>query len=139
MSKEIIDMLINKGYDAFISLGNIVVTKDGFTAQTPLDNALALMKPNTIETTKGTIKMKGFDLLVVVDLIIGHHKSSKDIKDGVYDDMEPISREVLKEQLVDIFLDEIKDVETRNLNKFVSPSVCIHSEIPSQCLTCKKI
>jgi len=29
-------------------------------------------------------------------------------------------------------------VDKRNPNKFVSPGICIHSEIPSQCLACKK-
>lgn len=90
--KNIIDGLMKHGYDIFINNNEIIILHDGYVKTTPLDNTLNLMNDETFPMTVDDI----------IELLIDQHKTKKDISDGKYDDLQPMTSKELHEYLVNL-------------------------------------
>ena len=102
-----VDEISKMGYDCFISTEhNIIISKDGFVSQRPLDNSLKLMASTKIETPNGVIEIDGISLSELVNLLIESHNMQKDINDGVYDNLTPMSKKEVKEYINKIIKNE---------------------------------
>jgi hypothetical protein len=79
-SEKIINELNKFGYDCFINNNLITILYDGFTKTIPLDNTIKLLYNKQIP-------MKMNEL---IQHLISMHTMAKDIKDGKFDNAEPI-------------------------------------------------
>ena len=87
MIKDVMEEILIRGYDCYIDKEhNLVLLKDGFVTLSPVDNIIKLREPQWVETKEGeSMQVPGVPLIDVVELLIGFHKTKKDIEDGLYD------------------------------------------------------
>lgn len=74
MEKEIIDEIIERGYDCFINEQDIVMTKNGFTYTVSLENTLKLMENQTILHEGITTEFPGATLTDIIAILMNNHK-----------------------------------------------------------------
>lgn len=79
-SEKIIDGLNKFGYDCFINNNTITILHDGFTKTIPLDNTINLLYH----------KLMPMKMNELIQHLISMHMMGKDIKDGKFDNAEPI-------------------------------------------------
>lgn len=74
------DKIIERGYDAWVTEEVLVISKNGFIKEFPIDNTLDLNSgifPSSLD--------------MIARLCIDKHKTAKDIKDGKYDNFVGMS------------------------------------------------
>ncbi len=108
MSKDIIELVSSRGYDAFIRDDEIIVLNDGFISKSSLSGVYELMVPQKLSIPDGEdIVAPGIGLDEVVDLIISNHNTSKDINNGAYINMESMT----EEEVINFFNDSLGELD----------------------------
>lgn len=79
-SEKIINELNKLGYDCFIDNNTITIIYNGFTKTIPLDNTINLLYD----------KFMPMKMSQLIQHLISIHTMAKDIKDGKFDNAEPI-------------------------------------------------
>jgi hypothetical protein len=92
-NKEKIDELINilseYGYDMLVNDNVITLLKHGYVKTIPLDNTIKLMEDNFFPMPINDVAL----------LLMSNHKTSKEIDDGVYDNLKPMSKKEIHDKL----------------------------------------
>lgn len=95
-NKEKIDELINilskYGYDMLVNNNVITLLKDGYVKTIPLDNTIKLMEDKFFPIPINDVAL----------LLISNHKTSKEIDDGKYDNLKPMSKQEIHDKLSQI-------------------------------------
>jgi hypothetical protein len=89
---NIIEGLNNYCYDAFKNNDVIIILQDGFIKTIPLINIYRMLHDRLMPMT----------INEVVNLLIVQHKESKNIKEGKYDNLEPMSKDKFNKILSNI-------------------------------------
>lgn len=107
--EKIINGLNEFGYDCFINNNIITILHDGFTKTIPLDNTLNLLYD----------KLMPMKMDELIQLLISNHIMAKDIKEGKFNNAEPISfsviSDLIREKLSYKIYDEDVDWYSTNL------------------------
>lgn len=81
--EEVVDGILQRGYDCFIKDGDIVITKDGQTTTTPIINYMSLLEPFIIETNNGPKEVQPNKPIDVITIFLHIHQSELDKRNGV--------------------------------------------------------
>lgn len=79
-NEKIINGLNKLGYDCFINNNTIKLSRDGFTKTMPLNNTIKLLYD----------KLAPMKINELIQYLVSTHMMAKDIKDGKFDNAEPI-------------------------------------------------
>lgn len=93
---ELVDILSEHGYDMLVNNNIITLLKDGYVKTVPLDNTMKLMEDETFPVPINDIAL----------LLMSNHKTSKEIDNGEYDNLEPMSKEEVRNKLSEFFKNE---------------------------------
>lgn len=86
---ELIDILSEYGYDMLVKDNIITLLKDGYVKTIPLDNTLKLLKDEFFPIPINDVAL----------LLMSNHKTSKEIYDGKYDGLKPMSKQEIHDKL----------------------------------------
>ena len=90
---ELVDILSEHGYDMLVNNNTITLLKDGYVKTVPLDNIIKLMENEIFPVPINDITL----------LLMSNHKTSKEIDDGEHDNLEPMSKEEVRNKLSEFF------------------------------------
>jgi hypothetical protein len=90
---ELVDILSEHGYDMLVNNNIITLLKDGYVKTVPLDNTMKLMEDEIFPVPINDIAL----------LLMSNHKTSKEIDDGEHDNLEPMSKEEVRNKLSEFF------------------------------------
>ena len=86
---ELIDILSKYRYDMLVKNNIITILKDGYIKTIPLDNTIKLMEDKFFPIPINDVAL----------LLMSNHKTSKEIDDGKYDDLKPMSKQEIHDKL----------------------------------------
>ena len=89
---ELINILSKYGYDMLVKNNIITLLKDGYVKTIPLDNTIKLMEDDFFPIPINDVAL----------LLMSNHKTSKEIYDGKYDDLKPMSKQEINDILYEI-------------------------------------
>lgn len=96
---ELINILSKYGYDMLVKDNTITLLKDGYVKTIPLDNTIKLMEDDFFPIPINDVAL----------LLMSNHKTSKEIYDGKYDDLKPMSKQEINDILYEILKNKNDD------------------------------
>ncbi len=96
---ELINILSEYGYDMLVKNNIITILKDDYVKTTTLYNVLTLINENTA----GMV----MPLKYVAELLMTNHKINKEIDEGKYDNLKPMSKQEFRDKLSEILKNKL--------------------------------